>query len=394
MRARLGFAIVALFLVGGATARAQGSPSNATLNIQGVLRNGQGALQSSAFGLDVGLFPMQTGGTAFFTQHFPTVPVENGYFSVELSGNGLAFTTPDVWVEVQVSGDSAPLPRQHVAAAPYAFSATNATNLAGQPGTYYVDTATDQTIKGNKSFSGNVNLAGNVGIGTTTPMYTLETNGSIVATSPGATAEGNYIGFFKGIGSLPGYPNNRYPTIKTDFQYIYFSVQGAYSAYLNMGGVLTANSDRNKKENFTSVDPEDILAKIGRLPMMQWNYKGESPSIKHIAPIAQDFFALFHLNGDNDKMISSLDPSGIALVGVKALLQRVTALQSLVSSDQAALKELRAENAKLRDENAKLRAENAGVRARLDRLESTVDKLAANTPSPSAGTKLALRQSH
>jgi hypothetical protein len=109
----------------GSQGRGQGAPSNQTINIQGVLRNGAGALQSAAFGLDVNLFSVQMGGTAFFTQHFPTVPVESGYFSVELSGPALKFAGPDAWAEVQISGDSAPLPRQHIASVPYAFSAAS-----------------------------------------------------------------------------------------------------------------------------------------------------------------------------------------------------------------------------------------------------------------------------
>lgn len=61
------------------------------------------------------------------------------------------------------------------------------------------------------------------------------------------------------------------------------------------------------------------MTKIDQMPMYQWNFKGEDPLIKHIGPIAEDFHLLFGLNGDNDKMISNIDPSGVALVGIKAL---------------------------------------------------------------------------
>src|SRR5215471_20400007 len=78
-------------LVAAGVAHADGSPpppaSNQVINVQGVLRNGVGALQTMPFGLDVALFPTSGGGTAFFTQHFTTVAVENGYFSIELSGD-------------------------------------------------------------------------------------------------------------------------------------------------------------------------------------------------------------------------------------------------------------------------------------------------------------------
>jgi hypothetical protein len=47
-----------------------------------------------------------------------------------------------------------------------------------------------------------------------------------------ADATGTYIGVFKGQGSLPGYPDNYFPVIKTDFTNIYFSCGNAYSGYM------------------------------------------------------------------------------------------------------------------------------------------------------------------
>jgi len=99
---------------------------------------------------------------------------------------------------------------------------------------------------------------------------------------------------------------------------------------MNADGVWTSVSDRNKKENFVEVNPQEILAKIDKLPMYKWNFKAENSSIKHIAPVAQDFHTLFGLNGDNDRMISYIDPSGVALVGIKALSQKVKSQQERI----------------------------------------------------------------
>jgi hypothetical protein len=99
--------------------------SDQTFTVQGVLRDGQGVLQSSGVGLVVNLYTSQNATTAFYTQSYTTVPVENGFFSVEVSSTSLAFSTPDTWVGIQVSGDSAELPRQHIGATPYAFSAAS-----------------------------------------------------------------------------------------------------------------------------------------------------------------------------------------------------------------------------------------------------------------------------
>ncbi|MFA5177471.1 MAG: tail fiber domain-containing protein [Candidatus Omnitrophota bacterium] len=186
--------------------------------------------------------------------------------------------------------------------------------------------------------------SGNVGIGSTGPLYKLDVAGNIVNSNPSQ----GYIGL---TGDLPGYAASTYPTLKTNFTYLYFSVAGAYSAYMNSAGTLTAQSDRAKKENFSPVDLQEILNKIDQLPMTQWNFKGEDPSIKHIAPVAQDFHALFHLNGKDDKMISSIDPSGVALAGVKALLVKVKAQQKQVETQQKQIDELKEELAGLKKEN-------------------------------------------
>ncbi len=96
-------------------------------------------------------------------------------------------------------------------------------------------------------------------------------------------------------------------------------------ASLTAGGVWTNSSDRNLKENFTDVDANDILNKIVNLPVQLWNYKVESSGIKHLGPVAQDFYAAFGLGG-TDTAISTIDPAGVALIGIKALQQQVTEL--------------------------------------------------------------------
>lgn len=99
-------------------------------------------------------------------------------------------------------------------------------------------------------------------------------------------------------------------------------------AYVTTGGVWTNASDRNLKENFTNLSAADVLQKIDALPIMKWNYKSEDPSITHIGPTAQDFYAAFGLGGVAGKTsISTIDPAGVALLGVQALSQKLTALQ-------------------------------------------------------------------
>ena len=85
----------------------------------------------------------------------------------------------------------------------------------------------------------------------------------------------------------------------------------------------TCASDRNIKENFTDVDPRDILQHLVRMPIQQWNMRGVPASLKHIGPFAQDFHAAFGLGGDDDRHISQGDEQGIALVAIQGLYRIV-----------------------------------------------------------------------
>ncbi|MBA3649665.1 MAG: tail fiber domain-containing protein [Chitinophagales bacterium] len=90
------------------------------------------------------------------------------------------------------------------------------------------------------------------------------------------------------------------------------------SASLTTGGVWSNASDRKLKDNFEKLDSKDILSRVKMLDIQRWNYKVENQSIKHIGPVAQDFNKLFGVG--NDTTISTIDPAGVALVSIKALI--------------------------------------------------------------------------
>ena len=119
---------------------------------------------------------------------------------------------------------------------------------------------------------------------------------------------------------------------------------------MNAGdGSWSSVSDSTKKRNRRNVDTHKILEEVEALPIQQWSYKAQVPSIEHIGPMAQDFYALFRV-GDSDTTISTLDPDGIALAAIqelakenaelKARLARLeTQLQSHLSGEQQSFKE-------------------------------------------------------
>ena len=50
--------------------------------------------------------------------------------------------------------------------------------------------------------------------------------------------------------------------------------------------------------------------------------KAQSPSVRHVGPMAQDFHAAFGLGGD-DKHINTVDADGVALAAIQGLNQKV-----------------------------------------------------------------------
>jgi len=85
---------------------------------------------------------------------------------------------------------------------------------------------------------------------------------------------------------------------------------------------LECASDRNIKDNFAEVDPSDILARLSAIPIETWNYKSQDPSVRHIGPMAQDFYAAFGV-GEDDRHINTVDASGVALAAIQRLYQMV-----------------------------------------------------------------------
>ncbi|MBI3658864.1 peptidase S74, partial [Candidatus Acetothermia bacterium] len=63
-----------------------------------------------------------------------------------------------------------------------------------------------------------------------------------------------------------------------------------------------------------------VLHQLSLIPITEWNYKAQAAQIRHIGPMAQDFYAAFGL-GESDKTISTIDADGIALISIQALYE-------------------------------------------------------------------------
>lgn len=120
---------------------------------------------------------------------------------------------------------------------------------------------------------------------------------------------------------------------------------------LEIGGTLTENSNVHFKENFVVVNPRDVLAAVAELPITSWNFKFDDPSLRHLGPMAQDFYRAFGLGADEEH-IAPIDTNGVALAAIQGL-------NEIVEEKDAQIEALQAQNAEL---EARLTALEQAVR--------------------------------
>jgi flagellar capping protein FliD len=105
------------------------------------------------------------------------------------------------------------------------------------------------------------------------------------------------------------------------------------------GGSWNSVSDRNMKANFAAVNTREILRGVLNLPISTWNYKSQDTSIRHIGPMAQDFFATFRV-GEGDKTIATIDPDGVALAAIQGLNEEIKDRDVKIEEQQRQLDQL------------------------------------------------------
>ena len=75
-----------------------------------------------------------------------------------------------------------------------------------------------------------------------------------------------------------------------------------------------------------NADGEDVLSRLRKVPVSSWNYTAEGRAVRHMGPMAEDFYTAFQL-GTTDKAIGIQDAVGVSLAAVKALDARTLELQ-------------------------------------------------------------------
>jgi hypothetical protein len=147
--------------------------------------------------------------------------------------------------------------------------------------------------------------------------------------------------------------------------FVFYTNSGMSSgAHLSSGGGSWSSlSDRNMKENFEDVDTQALLETLAQVEITTWNYISQEDSIRHIGPMAQDFYAAFGV-GEDETHITTIDADGVALAAIQGLY---------------------AENQELYAENQELRAQVNDLESRLTTLEGVItasnpDQMRVSTP--------------
>jgi hypothetical protein len=151
-----------------------------------------------------------------------------------------------------------------------------------------------------------------------------------------------------------------------------------YGAYLDYGGTWVNPSSRSFKERFVQYHPAEVLEKIRQLPVEGYFYKGTE--VYHITPMAEDFYRLFGTgvheiietdstgqlvrrpNPNVDKYLAASDVAGVALLGVKALDERISTLGPQSSALEQRLEALEQENQQIKKENQQIKQENLQIK--------------------------------
>ncbi len=188
-------------------------------------------------------------------------------------------------------------------------------------------------------------------------------------------------------------PNAFVARAEGGFFLITSGVNGTYAgAVLKPGsGSWTTFSDRAAKSHVEPVDPQEVLAHVAAMQLSTWNYNAQDPSIRHMGPMAQDFYSAFAL-GETDKGISVVDAQGVAFAAIQGLnakvdeqtsrLERTVQEKGRQLEEQAAtIRQQQREIAKLSERVQKaeaLAADVTALRAALAELQRGRETVAVN----------------
>ncbi len=116
-------------------------------------------------------------------------------------------------------------------------------------------------------------------------------------------------------------------------------------------------STKTAKSDIEPVDGPDALAAVESLEIATWRYDAEDEAVRHMGPMAEDFYDAFGL-GQDERRIANVDADGVALAAIQGLSAELDERDDRIA-------DLDAENEALREENERLRERVAAIEAEL-----------------------------
>jgi hypothetical protein len=110
-------------------------------------------------------------------------------------------------------------------------------------------------------------------------------------------------------------------------------------AYLSDAGVwVNASSSKALKTDFDDVDVNAVLEHVVELPITTWRYRQGEGSIRHMGPMAEDFWNAFHV-GYGDRTIADLDARGVELAAIQGMHRLVQQKDAELEAQRRSLAE-------------------------------------------------------
>ncbi len=171
----------------------------------------------------------------------------------------------------------------------------------------------------------------------------------------GAQAQATHSGSFvwSSAEATSSWGNNTF-TVRAHGGARFYSASGtSLGVQLSPNGTSWGSvSDRNIKENFADVDSARLLEALAGMPVQTWNLKAQSPQMRHIGPVAQDFngrFAYLFGQVEDPLYINTMDAVGISLAAIQGLYElsqeqdaRIVHLEGHVAVLEAQINDLEA----------------------------------------------------
>ncbi|MFC8077817.1 tail fiber domain-containing protein [Streptomyces sp. NPDC057307] len=97
---------------------------------------------------------------------------------------------------------------------------------------------------------------------------------------------------------------------------------------------LASDAESSAVRGSDPVNGYQVLEQVVRLPVSTWRYHWDPPHVRHLGPMAQDWWKAFGV-GENDRTICCTDANGVAIVAIQALHRELTELRNEVAALRA-----------------------------------------------------------